>query len=372
MGYSITPILNGYKDKNNLQQVQLQVIFDRKKAFIGMPLKLAADQLSEKTVVNHPFKAKLNNIIGSKIHEIEGKLLEALKHSDTITLSDLKEICRGKTKSNGEKVTEYFDELQNILKGKLSPGRMKHYAVCKTKLDEYNPHLTWRDIDDTFPDKIERYIRSKGVKSSTLASNMSIIKAAFQRAKKAKLLVNNPFEDYSIPKVIEETPEYLTEDEINKFSDKVNDLADSAHKRAGYYFLLSCYTGYRLSDSIGFDYSKNVQDEQIVLRAKKNNMLVSIPIHARLKPVLEYVKNNPVNLSEEKIREYVKMICKFAGINKHVKFHTARHSFAMLLMAKGFSIDEVADMLGDTPNIARTYAKISNVHLSNKILDRLG
>ena len=372
MSYSITPILNGYKDKAQLQQVQLQVIFSRKKVFIGMPIKLEAHQLSDKTVINHPFKAKLNTIILTKVHEVEGRILDALKYSDTLTLSELQEICRGKVKSTEDKVSSYFDDLQNILKGKLSVGRLKHYEVCKNKLNEYNQYLTWRDIDDSFPDKIERFIRDKGVQSSTLASNMAIIKAAFQRAKKAKLLQNNPFEDYSVPKVIEKTVEYLTEDEINRFSDAVNNLTDSAHKRAGYYFLLSCYTGYRLSDSTGFDYDKNVTDGKIVLRAKKNNTLVSIPIHSRLKPVLEFVKANTVNLSEQKIREYVRTICKFASIKKHVKFHTSRHSFAMLLMDKGFSVDEVADMLGDTPTIAKTYAKISNVHLSNKILDKLG
>lgn len=372
MAYSITPILNGYKDKANLQQVQIQVIFNRKKCFISMPLKLQAAQLVNRTIVNHPFKLKLNNIISTKIHEIEGKLLESLKHSETITLSELKELCRGKQRSNDDKVNVYFEDLQNILKGKISPGRLKHYNVCKNKLNEYNQYLTWRDIDDSFPDKVERFIRNTGVNSSTLASNMAVIKATFKRAKKAKLLVADPFESYTIPKVIEGTPEYLTEDEINKFSDAVQSLTDSAHKRAGYYFLLSCYTGYRLSDSMGFDYDKSVSNDQIVLRAKKNNTLVSIPVHTRLKPVLEYVRATPVNLSEEKIREYVKTICKFAGITKHVKFHTSRHSFAMLLMAKGFSIDEVADMLGDTPAVAKTYAKISNVHLSKKILDRLG
>jgi len=35
-----------------------------------------------------------------------------------------------------------------------------------------------------------------------------------------------------------------------------------------------------------------------------------------------------------------------AGIKSDVKVHSGRHSFAMLMISKGLSIDEVAELLG--------------------------
>jgi len=109
----------------------------------------------------------------------------------------------------------------------------------------------------------------------------------------------------------------------------------------------------------------------VILQAKKNKKIVSIPIHTRLKNVLEFVKDNPFSLSEEKTREFAKEISKLAGIKKHVKFHTSRHSFAMLLMKKGFSIDETSHLLGDTVAVARIYARIHNESLNKKVLEWL-
>lgn len=143
-------------------------------------------------------------------------------------------------------------------------------------------------------------------------------------------------------------------------------------KLCGYYFLLSCFAGYRISDCLGFKYADRVQAGQIVLRAGKNKKIVSIPIHTRLGEVLAYVKDHPMQISEQHVRKYVKELVKMAGIKKHVKFHTGRHSFAMLLMKSGFSLDEVAHLLGDTLAVARVYGKIHNPTLNAKVLERLG
>lgn len=179
------------------------------------------------------------------------------------------------------------------------------------------------------------------------------------------------YEFYRAPKYQQKLIEYLSEEEITKFEQLVYLIDKPGHKYAGYLFLLACYAGYRLSDCMNFDYEKSVSNGMIILRASKNKNIVSIPIHNKLIPVLEFLKTNKTTLVAEKIRQYVKELCRLVGINRNIKFHTSRHSFAMLLMKKGFTIDEVGHLIGDSSEVVKVYAKIHNESLNAKILDRL-
>lgn len=371
MGYSIKAILHNYKDASDLQKIQFQVIFDRKKIYIKTPLKITLNCFVDGKVVNHPHKLKMNNIIASLANELDGKLLDALKFQDTLTITELTQVCRGKMRSVETKVTDYFTELQTVLKGELSDGRLKHYNVCKIKIDNYNPRLTFRDIDDNFPKKMEQFIRKTGVNGATIASNMSVIKAAFKRAFKDKLLTEDPFTRYDMPRVEDADTEYLTTAEVSAFRGITEALGEGALKRAGYYFLLSCYFGYRLNDSLAFDYNERVKDDSVVLRAKKNGKIVSMPTYDLAKPILEFVKDNPINLSEDKVRQYVYEIAKLAGIKRKITFHTSRHSFAMFLTSLKFSQREVASKLGDTVKIAERYIHISDNAFNEAFLKKV-
>jgi integrase len=144
----------------------------------------------------------------------------------------------------------------------------------------------------------------------------------------------------------------------------------------GYYFLLSCLAGYRIGDLMRFDYNKSVHangmhGNNLVLRAKKNGEVVSIDIYFKLEMVLEQIKDHKLQISETHFRKYLKGIISLCGIKKDVTPHSGRHSFAMMLMNKGFTIDEVAELLGDSELIAKVYARITNEQLNKKVKERL-
>jgi len=83
------------------------------------------------------------------------------------------------------------------------------------------------------------------------------------------------------------------------------------------------------------------------------------------------LKNPECDLTDQAINRLIKDVAKMAGIGKHIKFHTGRHSFAMLLTRKGFTIEEVAEFLGDDIRAAKTYARLWNDELNRKVLERL-
>jgi site-specific recombinase XerD len=372
MSYSIKPFVKKYTDKNGLSKVEMLVVYKRMKVYAPTKVKILPSQFESGKVIQHKLKVPFNAILQKQITDIETKLLDALREGDIDKEQLSKLVKEEKINKSVITVVDFITELSINLKGKVSDGRLKHYDVMSNKLEVYHAKLKFKDISVQWLIEFETSLLKKGIDVNTLSSNMSIIRAILNRAEVAELIDKKQFAKYKVPKYEQKLVEYLTEEEISAFSKIVDTIKIDSYKRAGNYFLLSCFTGYRIGDAKKFDHSKSVQNDMVVLQAAKNKKVVSIPVHSRLKVVLDFVKETPLNLSEGKTREYVKEICKLAGIKKHVKFHTSRHSFAMLLMKNGFTIDEVAHLLGDTIAVAKIYAKIHDENLNKKVLERLG
>jgi site-specific recombinase XerD len=371
MSYSIKTLLKNYKDKNGLSKIEILVIYKRMKVYAPTVIRISSDQFDSGKIINHKNKVQFNAILQKQIADLETRLLNALREGQ-LSKEQLSNVVKEeKLKGAGKTVVDFITQLSKDLKGKISESRLSYYSVMSNKLDKYQPKLMFKSISIQWLNEFEIHLRNKGLDGNTINSDMSVVKAILNRALAQELIDEKQFVKYKVPKYEQKLIEYLTEDEISEFEKQVNSIKRESYKLAGNYFLLSCYTGYRIGDAKRFDYTQMVNDGMLVLRASKNKTIVSIPLHRRLKNVLEYVKDHPLTLSEQKTREYVKEVCKLAGIKKYVKFHTSRHSFAMLLMKKGFTIDETAHLLGDTLDIARVYAKIHNETLNKKILKNL-
>jgi len=372
MGYSVKPILMQYKDSKGLQGVSIQIICGKLKAYKATGVKVPEGNFKLDKVVWHKEKVRLNAIIKTACNNIEGRILELMRKDIPITEKVLKKIASGETIDTASGLlTDFITDLMQELSGKLSEGRLKHYKVIRDKIKDFDERARLAEIDYKWIVSFERFLMDGGIVRNTLKGNMALLKAIINHALKKDLINIDPFKKYVQPKSERTMPDYLTKDEIEAFAKVVEGLGHKEMKNAGYYFLFSCHLGYRIGDCLSFDNTKRVADGQVTLQAKKNGKIVSIPIYSRLKPILDYVSINPITESEQKVREHIKEIAKLAGINKNVKFHTARHSFAMMMMSEGFTVDEVAEMLGDTVQTARIYAKISNVDLSKKIMERL-
>ena len=263
------------------------------------------------------------------------------------------------------------------MQNRISEGSYKHYksAVNRFLAFNHNPAgkniysfpVQFNEINVSLLQAYENNLFKIGSDQNTVNSNMKLLKAFFNYAEKDNLLKAEQFKDYKAPKYIQKIVQFLEETEIESFARVVENIAAPSLKTAGYYFLLSCYTGYRISDVKRFNADEMITGNKIILRAQKNGNIVSIPIHKRLKTIIEFTRNNPLDIAEQTVRKYVKDIARMAGIRKLVKFHTGRHSWAMLLKAKGFNLDEIAETLGDSRDVAKVYAQMNNNILADKI-----
>ena len=380
MRYSIKPILHHHKDKENNQKVLIQVIYSRMKTYAPTIVAVNESQFNGKEVTDHKQKASYNTAIKSTCSGIESRLLNYLKFDSNITKEKLDEIVKDKRVhiiTNTDKVHEFIVDVADNLKGKVTDGRIKHYKVVAAKIKTYSPKATLSDINLDWVEGFEKYIRNgdkenklEPISHNTIVSNMSILIRMIHIAMSKDLILTNPIRNYKRPNPEDSIPVYLKEKEIAVFQDMVDKIQAPRMKLAGYYYLLSCYTGWRISDAKTFSMDR-FSDGKLVLRAKKNKTIVAISVFPRLQKVIDYIKDKPLDIPEQEVREHVKMIAGLCGIKKHLKFHSSRHSFAMLLRANGFTIDEIAEFLGDSRDVARIYARIENTDLNNKLMKAL-
>jgi len=369
MAYSISPILHQYKDSSGKCKLMIRVIFNRQYAYCSLPVKLEENQLQNNLVVNHPHKTKINAMIRTKMSELEGELLDLVK-LDHVSLDDLKRAVGGQ-KAAKDKFTTFMESyIDEVSGGKKADATIQVYQSLLDELIAYDPHLYFHKINTTWLNKFEQHQR-KLWEVNTVHKKMKNVKGMLRRACEKGLIKEDKFESYKVPTYEQPIPVYLQETEIAQFKAVCDAIQRPMMKMSGYYFLLSCYAGYRISDFKKFSYDSMVSNGKILLKTKKNKNVVSMPIHSRLSEILTFCRNNPFNISEQNMRDYVKDISKMAGVDRKIKVHTARHSFAMLLMDNGFDLEEVAELLGVTMKTASIYARISNKRLEKKVLDRL-
>jgi site-specific recombinase XerD len=305
-----------------------------------------------------------------KTAELEDKLLDLLK-LDHVSLDDLKR-CVGGQKAVRDKFTDFIESyIDEVKGGKKADATIQVYQSILDELVVYDAHLYFHKINVTWLNKYEQYQRTLW-EHNTVHKKMKNIKGMLRRAAEKGLIKEDRFTAYKVPTYEQQIPAYLDEQEIIQFKAVCDAIQKPMMKMSGYYFLLSCYAGYRISDFKKFNYESMVTAGKIRLKTKKNKQVVSIPIHSRLSEILSFCRDHPFDISEQNMRSYVKDIAKLAGVDRKIKVHTARHSFAMLLMDKGFDLEEVAELLGVTLKTASVYARISNKRLETKILEKLG
>ena len=129
-------------------------------------------------------------------------------------------------------------------------------------------------------------------------------------------------------------------------------------------YLFSCYTGICYADMKVLRYS-DIEEGVIRIKRQKTAKPVVVPLSKYAKVYIDDNSNGGDNLlfpkliSNQKINDYLKGAAIQAGINKHITYHTSRHTFATVSLSLGIPIEYVKDLLGHSSvQITEIYAKI--------------
>lgn len=202
--------------------------------------------------------------------------------------------------------------------------------------------LRCRDITPKLLEAYSEHLSSR-YRSSTARQLQLALTIWCNFATRKGYIATNP--SLNVARIKPEQPhrDFLTEDELRRMIATM-DNTKAIHRA----FIFACLTGLRFSDIIRLRY-EDIVDGVITLRQQKTNEVVYIPLTDDASRLIEpLTQTGPVfGVFAASTTTYnIKHWALKAGVTKRVSMHTARHTFAVLLLTKGVDIYTVSRLLG--------------------------
>lgn len=303
---------------------------------------------------------------------------ETLSLAQNILTLKQAEYIKGKFKiKDNQKGEVLFLDYYNELKEERyeSKGNYDNWDAALKHIERFcPPHLKLKDVDDNFVKGFKRYLHTKAkTKGGTPLSQNSKytyfnkFRAALREAFNDKYIDENVIRIVKGFKIGESKREYLTHSELSAMINTYSKYP--VLKNA---FIFSCLTGLRWSDINKMIWSE-VRDEgdsiRIIFRQQKTGGLEYMYISKQARKILGERKkeSDRVFIGLKYGAQYNTEIlrwCMRAGITKHITFHSARHTNAVLLLENGADIYTVSKHLGHKEiRTTEIYAKIIDLKM---------
>lgn len=291
---------------------------------------------------NDHFKERINDIDRSNFQkdikkhnaELEAHILEAfIKVDDPATVNKewLKEVIQehytpSKEKPKApEKLTDFFLFYADIKANDLSETRLKRLTVVHNKLLRFEKQTGQKvfipNVDDIFKRDFLNFGKAQNYAHNTLKTDLSVIKTVCTYAGQWNIKTSPQLENFKISDK-EVKSVYLNFDELKTIAEKefpTNSYLDNARD----WLIISCYTGQRISDFLRFT-SEMVTKKKgkyfLEFVQQKTGSRIIIPFLKEAKAIFDkHGGNFPRPISHQRYNDYIKEVCKEAGINEPTK-----------------------------------------------------
>lgn len=242
-------------------------------------------------------------------------------------------ILNKKKRTDLDRLTNYFQYYIDNLPHKVdSKGRkgvtkstLTKYTTILGKIKDFEKHQKKnyyvKDIDLKFRHEIIKYFTEiEHLGTNTTGRYIKFIKTVCYDARKNGIETNHQLD--LIKGYTEKVPKiFLTFDELEKIEQKK--YTRTALENAKDWLIIGCYIGQRVSDLLILTKENiNVRNglELIELTQKKTGKLVAIPLHPKVKGILDKRKGNfPEKISSQRFNEYIKDVAKLAKIKQLIE-----------------------------------------------------
>lgn len=357
---SYTLVYNRKKklNKKGNALVQVEAYLDKRKAYFSTGVYLRPGQwdLKRRMVKDHPNKEALNRMLYGLVATLEQKELALWQQGKTISLALLKDTVINSVIDRRNSFLAFVKE--EIKNSSLKECTKQNHLSTFRLLQEFKKEIFFADLTFEFISSFDNFLQSKGYHINTIAKHMKHVKRYVNVAinKEYMDIRKYAFRKYKI-KNVEGKHTHLSPEELRKIENLELEgrLAKLRHAKDA--FLFCCYAGLRYSDFVNLTAANIVelyQETWLVYKSVKTKIEVRLPLYLlfggkgllvleRYKGILDdfFRLEDNSNVNKE-----LDVLARLAGIDKHISFHTARHTNATLLIYNGTNITTVQKLLG--------------------------
>ncbi len=226
------------------------------------------------------------------------------------------------------------------------------------------------------------YLNKRGLSKSTIARRLSSLRSFFKYLMHKEILIKNPLNYVSTPKLSRKLPRYLEQPEMQRLLDTQKNSSWSDKRNRAILELLYG-AGLRVSELVKLDVQSIDFNSGYLKVMGKGSRERILPIgKSAITAILDYIEassdlftssnaalflnNKKSRLSDRSVRNIVKQKCKIASTKEILSPHGFRHSYASHLLDNGADLRIVQELLGHKKlSSTQIYTHVSRNKLRN-------
>jgi len=338
-------------------------------------------------------KSQEINRLNSYLEQIRAQLTECYQelvvNKETVTPEAIKNKFLG-VEDSGETLKRLVEYHNTGMDSNLRWGTLKNYKTTEKYIDKFlrqkynRSDIFLVELNYKFITDFEHFLRRYQPEDHHLPMGNNTVMKHLERLRKMTRLAvrlgwldKDPFVAYRLSfKRVER--EFLTQLELDAIQKKQFKIERLQYVKD--LFVFSCFTGLSYADVMKLS-PRNIRTgindmNWIITQREKTSTSVQVPILSEAQKLIDKYKNHPrsvskgtifPNISNQKLNSYLKEIADLCGIDKHLTFHVARHTFATTVtLTNGVPIESVSKMLGHADlKTTQIYAKVVEKKISN-------
>ena len=299
--------------------------------------------------------------LNKKRTDIDLRINRALADGQILTMDLVKQCCSAKknVKPENQSFFDYYlDFVERKKKENLDSETIRVYKTTYNILKEFKSDILISDISLSLIENFDDYMKEvRGNASGGRNPKHKNLRTVILDIEKHNIPIDNPYKWFKIPQA--NTKEvYLDRTELQMMRNLRSKLPHSSTMyKVLQMYLFSCYCGLRYSDVIDLKwYHVDLENNIIKKEMIKTRSEVITPLFPMARAVIleisdgkrfvDTTKNVFHKYSETTINQTLAKLTDMAQINKHITYHSSRHTFATLLVQDRTDIYKISKYLG--------------------------